>query len=131
MSTQANATIRKENYRMVIETDDHHFVTDEPIGIGGKDLGPNPGELLSAALAACAAATMKMYADRKGWKLDEASVEVDFENNRKENHTVFTKTVQLTGDLDEEQQARLHEIAGKCPIHRILTGSIEIKEELT
>lgn len=72
MSTQAKATIRRENYRTVVETDDHSFVTDEPINVGGKDLGPNPGELLSAALAACATATMKMYAQRKGWDLQEA-----------------------------------------------------------
>jgi len=130
MSTQTKATIRKENYRTVIETDDHHFVVDEPISAGGKDLGPNPGELLSAALAACGTATLKMYAERKGWKLDEAIIEVDFENNRKENYTVFTKRIQIKGDLDEEQKAKLREIAGKCPIHRILTGNIEIREEL-
>lgn len=130
MSTKAKATIKKESYRTVIETDDHQFVTDEPINVGGKDLGPNPGELLSAALAACGTATMKMYAERKGWNLEEAIVDVDFENNRKEDYTVFIKKIRLKGDLDEEQKAKLREIAGKCPIHRILTGSIEIKEEL-
>ncbi len=130
MSTQAKATIRKENYRTVIETDDHNFVTDEPISMGGKDLGPNPGELLSAALAACATATMKMYAQRKGWDLQEAIVEVDFESSRKENLTVFTKTVQIIGDLDEEQRAKLYEMGNKCPIHRALVGNIEIKENL-
>jgi len=124
------ARIGKEKYRMVVETDGQNFVMDEPIGLGGKDLGPDPGELLSASLAACSAATMKMYADRKGWELEEAVVEVDFKKNEATNTTEFSKTISLKGNLDEQQKQKLHEIAGKCPIHRLLTNSIEINSEM-
>lgn len=131
MSTQAKATIRRENYRMVVETDDHSFVTDEPINVGGKDLGPNPGELLSAALAACATATMKMYAQRKGWDLQEAVADVDFKWNDREGVTNFIKKIKLKGDLDEEKKKRLLEIADRCPIHKILSNPAIIKSSLS
>jgi len=130
MSTQAKATIGRERYRTIIETDDHNFVTDEPISVGGKDLGPNPGELLSAALAACAVATMKMYAQRKGWDLQEAVVEVDFEWNMKESLTNFIKITELKGNLDDEQRRRLLEIADRCPVHKVLSNPVVINSSL-
>lgn len=130
MSTKVKAKIEKEKYRTVVMSDSHHFVADEPMSVGGKDLGPNPGELLTAALASCSAITIKMYAERKGWPLEEAKVEVDFENFRKEGKATFIKSVELKGNLNDEQRARLLEIGGRCPIHKILTGQIEIKETL-
>lgn len=130
MSTKVKAKIGKENYRTVVVSDSHNFVIDEPLSAGGKDLGPNPGELLSAALATCSTATVKMYADRKGWKLDEVAIEVDFIRNLKLNKTTFTKNIRISGDLDEEQHAKLYEIAGRCPVHKMLAGEIEINSEL-
>lgn len=130
MSNKAKATIREEKFRTQIETDDHNFIADEPIDLGGNDLGPNPGEFLSTALASCSVITMKMYAERKGWELEEAIVEVDYERDAKENTTRFTKKVELKGNLDEEQRKRLFEIAARCPIHRSLENPVEINSEL-
>lgn len=130
MSNKTKATIGVEKYRTKIETDDHHFIADEPIDLGGGDLGPNPGEFLSAALAACTTITMKMYAERKGWDLQEAIVNVDYERNAKENTTKFVKSVELIGKLDEDQRKRLFEIAARCPIHKTLENPIEIESEL-
>lgn len=130
MSTSVKAKIGKENYRTVVVSDSHNFVIDEPITAGGKDLGPNPGELLSAALATCSTATVKMYADRKGWDVDEVTIEVDFKRNLKLDTTTFTKNIKITGDLTDEQIHKLHEISGRCPVHKILAGNIEIKSEL-
>lgn len=130
MSNKAKAILEGQMYRTQIKTDDHLFIADEPIDLGGSDLGPNPGELLSAALASCSAITMKMYASRKGWKLDEVIVDVDYERNAKENITQFIKKIEIKGDLDEDQKERLFEIASRCPIHRILENPTEIKSEL-
>lgn len=124
------ARIGKEKFRMVVETDGQSFVMDEPISLGGKDLGPDPGEMLSASLAACSAATIKMYADRKGWDLEEAVVEVDFKMMDPTKTTQFSKTISLKGNLNDEQRQKIHEIASKCPIHRLLTNSIEINSEM-
>lgn len=130
MSNKAKATLGEKLYRTQIQTDDHHFIADEPMDLGGGDLGPNPGEFISAALASCSTITMKMYANRKGWNLQEAIVEVDFERDIKTNTTTFTKKIELKGNLDEEQRKRLFEIASRCPIHRILENPSEIKSEL-
>ncbi len=127
---KTSARIGKEKYRMVIETDGQHFVMDEPISLGGKDLGPDPGEMISASLAACSAATIKMYADRKGWELEEAVVEVDFKMVESTKTIQFSKTIFLKGNLDEEQRQKIHEIASKCPIHRLLTNSVEINSDM-
>lgn len=130
MSNQAKASIQQQKYRTLIETDDHHFVVDEPIEVEGGDLGPNPGELLSAALAACTVITVKMYASRKGWDLQEVIADVDFERDTKENVNRFVKKVKFIGNLDEEQIKRLYDISAKCPIHRTLLNPIEIESEL-
>lgn len=130
MSTNVKAKIGKENYRTVVVSDSHNFVIDEPLSAGGKDLGPNPGELLSAALATCSTATVKMYADRKGWIVDEVIIDVDFIRNLKLNKTTFTKTIRIKGELSEPQIEKLHEIAGRCPVHKMLTGEIEIISKL-
>lgn len=130
MSNQAKATIQLQKYRTLIETDDHQFVADEPIEVEGGDLGPNPGELLSAALAACTVITVKMYASRKGWDLQEVIADVDFERDSKENITRFVKKLKFIGNLDEEQIKRLYDISAKCPIHRTLINPIEIESEM-
>lgn len=129
MMYKVSAKIGKEKFRTVIDTDNHRFVTDEPLILGGKDLGPDPGELISSSLAACSAATMKMYAERKGWELESATVEVHFIKNEVTNTTEFSKKISLTGNLDEKQKEKLYEIAAKCPIHRLLTNPIEINSE--
>lgn len=130
MNVKTIAITKKENYRTQVKTDPHHFIVDEPISVGGKDLGPTPGELLAASLASCTSITVKLYADRKGWDLEEVEVEVDFERDLKFNVTNFKKILHFKGDLSEEQIQKLYEIAGKCPIHRMLANPIEIHSEL-
>lgn len=130
MNVKSIAITKKENYRTQIQTDPHHFIVDEPISVGGKDLGPSPGELLAASLASCSSITVKLYADRKGWDLEEVEVEVDFERDAKFNVTKFSKKLKFTGDLSQEQIDKLYEIAGKCPIHRMLANPIEISSEV-
>ena len=129
MNVKTTAITKKEKYRTEVRTDPHHFIVDEPIEVGGKDLGVSPGELLAAALASCSSITMKLYADRKGWNLEEAIVKVDFQRDLKFNVTNFTKKVSMIGNLDEEQRQKLFEIASKCPVHRMLENPIEIHTE--
>lgn len=127
---KVTAHIQTLKYRTQISTGNHKIIADEAQDVEGGDLGPNPGQLLASALAACSSITMRMYADRKGWLLDEAIVEIDFERNIQDNSTVFTKKITLIGDLDESQRKRLQDIADKCPVHRILTSNISIKSAL-
>lgn len=130
MNVKSVAITKKENYRTQVKTDPHHFIVDEPISVGGKDLGPSPGELLASSLASCTSITVKLYADRKGWDLEEVEVEVDFERDLKFNVTNFQKRMKFRGNLTEEQREKLYEIAGKCPIHRMLANPIQIQSEV-
>ncbi len=101
------------------------FTVDEPVGVGGLGSGPNPYDLLSAAVGSCTLMTLKLYAERKKWPLQSVRVRVTHKRASAEGPDVFAKEVELNGPLDETQRARLLEIAEKCPVHRTLQrGSV-------
>ena len=124
------ANIGNELYKTEIESETNLIISDEPKSSGGQDLGFAPNELLASSLAACTAITLRMYANRKGWDLTDVKVEVSFETDSLENKFKIVRDIQLLGNLDEDQQARLLIIANKCPIHKILTNPIEITTAL-
>jgi uncharacterized OsmC-like protein/alpha-beta hydrolase superfamily lysophospholipase len=109
---------------------------DEPPNMGGMDTGPTPYGFLMAALGACTTITMRMYADRKNWPVERFSVRVAHEKiHASDCAECFTKegrldqikrTIEIEGDLDSDQRARLLEIADKCPVHRTLHSEIRV-----
>jgi putative redox protein len=115
----------------------HHLIADEPREDGGSDLGPTPYGYLLAALGACTAMTVRLYASRKGWPLGE--VDVVLRHDRLHGADAVTedvqaaalerirKTIRIAGDLSAEQRARLLEIADRCPVHRTLTRPLRIE----
>ena len=98
---------------------------DEEIADGGTNTGAAPHELLLAALGSCTSMTLKLYADRKAWPL--TSVHVKLTGARTEDRYVITREITMGGALDAEQRKRLLEIADKCPVHKTLSGKIEIQ----
>jgi putative redox protein len=116
---------------VAIEVSGHHIFGDEPDAAGGHDLGPNPYDLLTAALGECTAITVRWYALRQGWPLEHVRVEVSHEKFAPAGHPEpfdrFRKSVTIEGrDLTPEQLARLHSVAARCPVHRTLEGHVEI-----
>ena len=118
----------------------HLFVADEPTPLG-DDLGPSPYDLLLSALAACTVMTLHMYARRKGWDLHSVETRLstrkvhaeDFdtcEDDPDARIDLIERELVLRGELDDEQRARLAEIADKCPVHRSLTGEIVVQTRL-
>lgn len=100
------------------------FLADEPVEAGGLGSGPNPYDLLASALGACTAMTIRLYAERKGWQLDRAEVRVLHANLGTKDR--FAREIVLHGALDEDQRARLLEIANRCPVHRTLERGSEV-----
>lgn len=107
-----------------ITVDGHRLRADEDADQGGDNTGPAPHELLLAALGACTAMTLKMYAERKGWPLANAHVTLNGEHV--DGRFVISRRIALAGELDAGQRQRLIEIAGRCPVHRTLAGEIAI-----
>ena len=118
---------RREGYTHDVELDGHDLVVDEPESAGGASLGPSPTRLLAAALASCTATTMEMYADRKGWDVGALEVEVEMEYAQPSVPNSFSVTLKLPERLSEEQRERLQVIAGRCPVHRVLSRDVEVK----
>jgi putative redox protein len=106
------------------------LLADEPVEVGGTGTGPTPYELLSGALAACTAMTLKLYAERKGWTLPPFSVEAAHSVQPGDDGAAprdrFAREITFEGPLDDEQQAKLLEVADKCPVHRTLMRGFEI-----
>ncbi len=104
----------------------HRLVIDEPEVSGGANEGPSPTRTVAAALAACTAITLEMYAARKQWDLGDLEVDVDMEYGDASVPRSFDVTVRVPVALSDEQAERLRVIAGKCPVHRLLAGDRDV-----
>ena len=123
-------------YGQRITVGGHELLADEPAAIGGADTGPGPYDLLLAALGACTAITVRMYAERKGWPQRHTTVRLRHRRvHAKDCADCETKTgwmdhiereLQFDGELTDEQRAALLDIAGRCPVHRTLHSTVTV-----
>lgn len=118
--------IPERRYAVAARAGGFSLIVDADAEEGGDGLGPNPTRVVEAALAACSAITMRMYAERKSWKLDRLRVTVTrAEGENAHLSRTLNKEVEVAG-LDETQSARLHEIGDRCPVHRMLAEGVKI-----
>ena len=120
------ARIGKDRYRTEISVGGHDLIADEGPALGGKNMGPAPYDLLLASLGACTAITLRMYADRKQWPL--ISVEVGLKLNNQDGLRI-DRVLTIAG-LEEEQMARLADIAERTPVTLTLKVGLPIVTRL-
>jgi putative redox protein len=125
------------SYRTDVSVRGHTFVADEPASVGGTDGGPTPYDYLLAALGTCTAMTLRMYASRKGWPLEEAVVRLrsarshaaDCANCDKQAVGIrrIDRQIELKGPLTDEQRERLLGIADRCPIKQTIERGLHVE----
>ncbi len=124
------------NYQQEAKTREHSIIIDEAKDVGGDGKGPDPYDLLLAALGGCTSMTVMMYARKKEWPLESVMVKLNHEKIHASdcNECVteegkldqITKTIYLKGNLTREQRERLLEIADRCPVNRTLTTECHV-----
>ena len=130
--TARNVTVMESGqgpYGQSVRAGDHVFSADEPHALGGMDTGPDPFELVMAGLGACTAMTIRMYANRKGIKLERVTVRIRHTPRAERGDGAkdqFERLIQLEGSLTSDERARLLKIADRCPVSQILQRSAEI-----
>jgi len=130
-----------DGFRTDVIVGRHRLVADEPESVGGGDEGPTPYDYLVAGLGACTSMTLRMYAGRKGWPLEEVRVRLKHGRVHRQDDEACVegrdgecmdrvhRVVELVGELDAEQRARLMEIADRCPVHRTLERGVVVDKE--
>ena len=127
-----SARVRSENregYMVTLHAGRHDLISDEPASVGGTDRGANPFALVTSGLASCTAITLRMYAERKEWPLGDVQVALTL--TRKEPDDRIERAITVAGPLDDEQRARLLEIAEKTPVTLLLKRALPITTTLT
>lgn len=127
---KVTGSIQSTNYTTSISYKNHTIVADEPNSLGGSDAGMNPIALLGSSLASCTCITIKMYAERKGWNLDEVKATVHIKHDLKVASIDFHKEIAIIGAITQDEKERLHKIASSCPVNKLLSKSSTITSEL-
>jgi len=133
---------KEEQFTTTLTAGQHEQLADEPTSVdGGKDRGPDPYDYLLMSLGSCTVMTVKMYANRKGWELDDVYMElrhnkrhdVDCEHcdDPKSKIDVIEKELIIEGDMSDNQLDKLLNISKKCPVHRALLGDIKIESSIS
>lgn len=131
---------KDHKFAQQVSSDSHRWLADEPVAVGGRNSGPDPYEHLLAALGACTAMTLRMYANHKQLPLAHVKVELshgrdyatdceDCDENPRQIE-VIERQVLLEGELDQAQRERLLEIADRCPVHRTLHSELQVSTRL-
>ena len=122
------AAIGTTNYQVTFDDGAHLWHADEPVSLGGGDRAPTPVSLLLSGLGACTSITLKMYAQRKGWPLEDVQVSLSLSTG--DQGSTIDRKIVLHGALTDEQRERLLQVANACPVHKILTRPIGINTGL-
>ncbi len=117
-------------FQAEVKTSSASFLVDEPAASGGLGTGPNPYDLLSAAIGSCTLMTVRLFADKRKWPLEHVRVKVTHHRKDAQSRDLFVKEIELTGALDETQKARLLDVSKRCPVHLTMTRGSDVETVL-
>ena len=126
--TKSEVTLTSKNYLAEAKMRNHFVVIDEPVSLGGDDNGATPVEYLLTAIGSCVSITLRMYSERKGWDVGKITVSVKQVTNN--NETYLTEEISFEKEITQKQRKRLLEIAGKCPVAKMVKGETKIESEI-
>ncbi len=118
-------------FQLRVRTGRTSIFADEPVSAGGLNSGPDPFEMVAAALASCTVMTMRLYARRKGWKVPKLSAAVRHVRPSASARDRFELIIRLEPGMDADSNARLLEMARRCPVHRLLAPGADIVTHVT
>lgn len=121
---------RAGKFQVEVKAGQTTLIADEPVAVGGLGSGPNPYDLLGAALGSCTVMTLRLYADQKKWPLQRTRVKVSHSRSSLQARDAFNREIHLDGPLDDAQRKRLIEIAERCPVHVTLQRGSDITTRL-
>jgi putative redox protein len=138
---QGHVLVEEKDHKFTqhVSTASHYWLADEPVKVGGKNMGPDPYEHLLAGLGACTSMTLRMYAQRKKLPIEHIKVELthtrnyrdDCDNCEQQNGIeAIVRNISFIGDLTEQQTQRFLEIADKCPVHKTLHSNVSVVSQL-
>ena len=139
---QGHVIVEEKNHKFTqhVSTASHYWLADEPVSMGGDNMGPDPYEHLLAGLGACTAMTLRMYAMRKKLAVKQIKVELTHSRNyledcqtceeQSQGIEAIVREISFIGELDAAQQTRFLEIADKCPVHKTLHNNVKVISEL-
>ncbi|MGB0891367.1 MAG: OsmC family protein [Flavobacteriaceae bacterium] len=129
---ESKVRLSNKNYLAEAKMRNHFAVIDEPVDLGGDDNAPTPVEYLLTAIGGCVSITLRMYSERKGWNIGEITVKV----SQKEELTTegvkksLVEEISFEKEITEEQRIKLLEIAGKCPVAKMVKGETPIETKI-
>ncbi|WP_299157353.1 OsmC family protein [uncultured Tenacibaculum sp.] len=124
--------LTNRNYLAEAKMRNHFVMIDEPVNKGGDDNAPTPVEYLLTAIGGCVSMTLRMYAERKKWDIGEITVKViqkqalTSEGIKKS----LIEEISFEKEVTEEQQVKLLEMAGQCPVAKMVKGETEITSKI-
>ena len=125
---RANTKLAAARYQVDIKAGHHALIGDETVSGGGADAGSAPFAFVLAGLGACTAITLRMYAERKEWKL--TGLAVDLEYYRDDDRFRIERVLHIEGELDETQRARITDIAERTPVTLALKAGATINTKV-
>ncbi|MEP7102746.1 MAG: OsmC family protein [Burkholderiales bacterium] len=122
MSITVRRDAGRDGLRHSVQIRNHVIDIDASPAAGGEDAGPEPHDLYDAALGACKALTLLVYAKRKGIPVDDIEVTIARDDSgERQGVYKLMASLRVTGDLSDAQRDELMRVAGKCPVHKLMT----------